>query len=153
MLERDDYLPFGEEWPPRPDQAHIGFGGMEKDPETGNGSWMALNYVGARSLETSTGRFTSVDPFVDAKLAIVEPQAWNRYSYVTNNGLKFVDPDGRRKLDAVMLQFYSAVFGVSFRMVDTRSGAVGSGAWRRRLPPVVPRRGRAARGVHPRGWQ
>jgi RHS repeat-associated protein len=95
VLERHDYLPFGEEWPPRPDEAHIGFGGKEKDQETGSGSWMALNYLGARHLHSAIGRFTSVDPVSDASRNLADPQSWNRYIYVRNNPLRLVDPDGR----------------------------------------------------------
>jgi RHS repeat-associated protein len=96
VQERHDYLPFGEEWPPRPDEAHIGFGGKEKDEETGNNStWMALNYFGARSLEASIGRFSSPDPVNAPPRALGTPQRWNQYSYVENNPLRYVDPDGR----------------------------------------------------------
>jgi RHS repeat-associated protein len=95
VVERHDYLPFGEEWPPRPDQAHIGFGGKERDQETGSGSWMALNYFGARSLESSIGRFNSPDPVNAPTRALTIPQRWNQYSYVENNPLRYVDPDGR----------------------------------------------------------
>lgn len=41
------------------------------------------------------GRFLSVDPVLDIKKNLSEPQMWNRYAYVTNNPLKFTDPDGR----------------------------------------------------------
>jgi RHS repeat-associated protein len=95
VVERHDYLPFGEEWPPRPDQAHIGFGGKEKDQETGSGSWAALNYFGARSLQNAAGRFASADPVVNTKKNTVNPQRWNRYAYSLNNPLTVVDPDGR----------------------------------------------------------
>jgi hypothetical protein len=31
---------------------------------------------------------------MDVKESLVEPQLWNRYSYVTNNPLRYTDPDG-----------------------------------------------------------
>ena len=39
------------------------------------------------------GRFLSVDPVVDPR-ALRRPQAWNRYSYVLNNPLRYTDPTG-----------------------------------------------------------
>src|SRR5207253_5966080 len=32
------------------------------------------------------------------KEALHEPQMWNRYAYVTNNPLKYIDPNGRERL-------------------------------------------------------
>ena len=55
VLERRDFLPFGEELAPPPNAQPLGFGGKERDTETGNGSWMALNYFGARHLHTASG--------------------------------------------------------------------------------------------------
>jgi RHS repeat-associated protein len=95
---RHDYLPFGEEV-----SAGVGgrttgqgyvvdnvaqkFGGKIQDSETG------LDYFGVRYYGSTLGRFISVDPgpFVPA-----DPQSWNRYGYVQNNPLKFIDPDGRK---------------------------------------------------------
>jgi RHS repeat-associated protein len=54
-----------------------GFTGKEKD-ESG------LHYFGARYYDSDLGKFTSVDP-----VASNEP-----YSYVSNNPMMFVDPDG-----------------------------------------------------------
>ncbi|HEX2060441.1 MAG TPA: RHS repeat-associated core domain-containing protein [Thermoanaerobaculia bacterium] len=54
-----------------------------------------LDYMHARYYEPMLGRFLSVDPVLDIKLALHEPQLRNRYSYVTNNPLTFTDPDGR----------------------------------------------------------
>jgi len=41
------------------------------------------------------GRFLSVDPHLDIKKNLPEPRRWNRYAYVTNNPLRYTDPDGR----------------------------------------------------------
>jgi RHS repeat-associated protein len=57
----------------------------ERDAETG------LDYFGARYYSGAQGRFTSVDPGL---FTIADPQSWNRYSYVQNNPLNFVDPKG-----------------------------------------------------------
>ena len=39
------------------------------------------------------GRFTSPDPLM-ASATVANPQTWNRYGYVVNNPLKFIDPSG-----------------------------------------------------------
>src|SRR6267154_3745923 len=60
----------------------------ERDNETG------LDYFGARYFASTQGRFTSVDP-IGVKLArMIDPQQLNRYSFVRNNPLKYVDADG-----------------------------------------------------------
>ena len=89
LLQNRDYLPFGEPWPSTPPFERRGFAGMEKDAET------TLNYVGARYYTSGSGRFTSVDPVLDVNSAVDDPQRWNRYSYVANRPLKFIDRDGR----------------------------------------------------------
>jgi RHS repeat-associated protein len=89
VLQRYDYLPFGEPWPATPVQSETQrFGGHEFDTET------QLNYFGARHQLPQTGRFTQADqPGLDQTL--FDPQSWNLYAYVRNNPLKFIDPDGR----------------------------------------------------------
>ena len=80
--------------------------GKERDAETG------LDYFGARYLSSAQGRFTSPDEFKGGGLFdpltgksaekigplpyadISDPQTLNKYAYVRNNPLKFVDPDG-----------------------------------------------------------
>jgi hypothetical protein len=39
--------------------------------------------------------FLSVDPVLDLKRTLPEPQRWNRYTYVVNNPINRIDPDGR----------------------------------------------------------
>jgi RHS repeat-associated protein len=50
-----------------------------------------LMYYGARYYDSSLGRFLSADTIVPQA---GNPQALNRYSYVNNNPLKYVDPSG-----------------------------------------------------------
>ena len=64
-----------------------GFTGYEEDGETG------LDYAQARYLSPAQGRFASPDPLL-ASGRTTRPQSWNRYTYVLNNPLKFVDPNG-----------------------------------------------------------
>ena len=92
VLERHDYLPFGEEWqpaPPRPEGQPLRFTGKERDGETG------LDYFGARYYGPRTARFTTVDPVMNLSLNPADPQRWNRYAYVLGNPLRNVDPDGK----------------------------------------------------------
>ena len=73
------------------------FTGYERDDETG------LDFAQARYFASFQGRFTSPDPFNpvvdidnedDFEEYLSQPQNWNRYTYVWNNPLKYVDPYG-----------------------------------------------------------
>jgi RHS repeat-associated protein len=104
-VKRHDYLPFGEELfggpanQPGPGgrtttQGYSGGDGVrqqftlkERDIETG------LDYFGARYFASVQGRFSSPDPLL-ASGNVRSPQSWNRYSYVGNNPLAYIDPDG-----------------------------------------------------------
>lgn len=46
-----------------------------------------------RSMSAAQGRFSSSDPLLASGRA-ENPQSWNRYAYVGNNPLRFVDPTG-----------------------------------------------------------
>jgi RHS repeat-associated protein len=61
--------------------------GKERDAETG------LDYFLARYYSGPQGRFTSPDPTM-LSVNTLNPQTWNRYSYVLNNPLRYVDPLG-----------------------------------------------------------
>jgi RHS repeat-associated protein len=98
-VKRHDYLPFGEELftPAASRTAALGyasgddvrqqFTGKERDKETG------LDYFVNRYYSSIQGRFASMDPTLLSAHG-ANPQSWNRYSYVTNRPLGFVDPLG-----------------------------------------------------------
>ena len=54
-----------------------------------------LYYYGARYYDAGIGRFISADTIVQS---FSNPQTLNRYSYVTNNPLKYTDPTGHVKV-------------------------------------------------------
>ncbi len=104
VMERHDYLPFGEELyagtgvrttglryltTSDPLSVRQRFTGKERDSETN------LDYFGARYFSGAQGRFTSADPTFMTKARIGDPQQWNLYAYTRNNPLKYIDPDGR----------------------------------------------------------
>ncbi len=87
VTQRYDYQVFGEE-------ASAGgqprkYAGKERDPETG------YDYFGGRYYANRLGRFTTVDPLYTIDENLVDPQRWNRYTYVRNNPYEYTDPDGR----------------------------------------------------------
>ena len=110
-----DYLPFGEQMTQgmgtrgscyaSSTEPRVKFTGKERNAESG------LNYVFARYYSAAQGRFTSpdefqggiVDPFTEQQVGapgplpyadITDPQTLNKYAYVRNNPLRYVDPDG-----------------------------------------------------------
>jgi len=90
-ISRHTYYPFGQEATSSgQDTERAKFTGHERDDAN-------LDYMHARYYLPYTGRFLSVDPVIDVKKALVEPQRWNRYAYVTNNPLRYTDPDGKER--------------------------------------------------------
>jgi RHS repeat-associated protein len=97
VLQRFDYLPFGEELLTSSRTTALKYGiasavnqrftGQMRDGETN------LDYFNARYLSPHQGRFMSVDPG-NAGASTGDPQSWNAYSYTINNPLLYVDPDG-----------------------------------------------------------
>lgn len=98
-VSRHDYLPFGEDVPENFRTGIPGYGTgdnvrqkftlKERDNETG------LDYFLARYYSSPQGRFTSPDPLSHPAAGHeLIPQSWNLYTYVLNNPLKLVDPDG-----------------------------------------------------------
>ncbi len=88
IKSESDYYPWGGELQfVNSDSNHFKFTGKERDTETG------LDYFGARYNGSSLGRFTSPDPSMGS-VRLENPQTWNRYTYVLNNPLRFVDPTG-----------------------------------------------------------
>jgi RHS repeat-associated protein len=73
------------------------FTGHERDyapPGESPASTAYLDYMHARYYDPRVARFLSLDTVIDAKAALVQPQSWNRYQYVRNNPLRFLDPTG-----------------------------------------------------------
>lgn len=64
------------------------FSGKERDSESG------LYNFGARYDSSSMGRFMSADPLGGR---LMDPQTLNKYGYVANNPLNFIDPTGLYK--------------------------------------------------------
>ena len=86
LVEATEYLPYGQEQSqPGLQATQYRFTDQELDPSTG-----LYNYD-ARLYDPVVGRFISADSIVPNWY---DPQLLNRYSYVRNNPLKYVDPDG-----------------------------------------------------------
>ena len=59
--------------------------------QTQLGLWMGMNHMNGRVQDAITGRFLSADPTIPD---LTNTQSYNRYSYVNNNPLTFIDPTG-----------------------------------------------------------
>lgn len=99
VVARKDYAPFGEEISGGIGQrASVpGYSGLdetrqqyaqtERDRETG------LDHTWWRKYDSAAGRWTSPDPY-NGSMTVSDPQSLNRYSYVQNDPVNFVDPTG-----------------------------------------------------------
>lgn len=123
VKERYDYLPFGEQIDSNHGSrslvtGYVGSDGTrqkftqkERDIESG------LDYFGQRYYSSAQGRFTSTDsydPALSRQVAanrdeaeeefrkyLMQSQHWNRYPYVINNPLRYLDPNGEQELEAI----------------------------------------------------
>ena len=83
------YFPFGAEaTATNQDDEQLKFTGHERDANS-------LDYMHARYYMVNWGRFASVDPYLDVERTKLQPQVWNRYTYVANNPVNHTDPSGR----------------------------------------------------------
>jgi RHS repeat-associated protein len=57
-----------------------------------------MDYMLARYYEAGLGRFLSADPGNKVRGNLRTPQRWNLYTYVRNNPLVLIDPDGREEI-------------------------------------------------------
>jgi RHS repeat-associated protein len=100
-ISSHDYYPFGDEYSPVSQETAAGFDreepmkftGHERDFAGGMGGedGHAIDDMHARYYGPSWGRFLSVDPIGGNQ---DRPQSWNRYCYVANRPLGYVDPTG-----------------------------------------------------------
>lgn len=56
-----------------------------------------------RNAQEDEGRFTSTDPAAIKLKHMIDPQDLNRYSYVANNPLAYIDPNGADKIKITVL--------------------------------------------------
>jgi RHS repeat-associated protein len=90
-----------------------------------------LMYFNARYYNPLIGRFVSADTIVPQ---LENPQAWNRYSYVVNNSLKYTDPSGHCFIFCVFLIGASigamgGAVGYTAHVVTTGSGWDPNAYW------------------------
>jgi RHS repeat-associated protein len=87
-VARFTYYPFGRDVPEQPliDTGDLKFTGHERDSAT-------RDYMHARYYSVVAGRFLSVDPLATNAVAR-RPDGWNRYAYVMDSPLIYVDPTG-----------------------------------------------------------
>lgn len=102
--------------------------GHEYDADPNGNDPYDLNYMHARYELGRKGRFLSVDPTLNLKRALREPQNWNRYSYVMNNPLRYTDPDGRDHYQEPGLTVPTSQWGTALAM-DENTPAVVQGAF------------------------
>jgi len=89
VIARMDYGPFGE--PVGGSKAgDFGFAGHRGEPGTG------LVFMGSRIYDPILARFLAPDPLIPSPILT---QALNRYAYVYNDPLSFVDPSGNEPID------------------------------------------------------
>lgn len=94
VLARREYRPYGTTSQEQGSSSvpHQ-FTGQRFDPSTN------LHYYNGRYYDSDLGRFTQPDPYVQAP---ADPQFLNRYSYVRNNPVNYVDPSGNFAFLAVL---------------------------------------------------
>lgn len=90
VIGRMAHLPFGEDFAESGSLEKHHLTSYERDTESG------LDYAISRSHSSSVGRFQQADPYKPSGY-MVDPQSWNRYAYVGNDPINFIDLKGLLK--------------------------------------------------------
>ncbi|MDK2948412.1 MAG: hypothetical protein PWQ63_1572, partial [Methanolobus sp.] len=102
-VERTEYYPYGEVQSGGLEK--YGFTGQENDADTG------LMYYGARYYSPGYRVFVQPDMMLPD---VYNPQALNRYSYVQDNPVKYIDPTGHHPVVAAVILAGAVGGGISF---------------------------------------
>jgi RHS repeat-associated protein len=121
VIGQQGHYPFGEAWYSSNTTTNWVFTSYERDAgESG------LDYAVARFYNNRTGSFCSVDP-LDGWPG--DPLSWNRYPYVENDPINFIDPGGQgffawiiKILIAIVTAFDTLIFPPSALVVPTFGG-------------------------------
>jgi RHS repeat-associated protein len=112
--EEDTYYAFGETSSLGSSKNDYKYTGKELDLDSG------LYYYGARYYTPEFGRFTQPDP---TRGKLEDPTSLNRYSYVKNNPLKYVDPTGNKEISAQKVVIYN-INGQTVKTIDNPAPVV-----------------------------
>ncbi len=82
------YAPYGEDYAKTGATWDLSFTGQTQDELSAMYDFLYRNY------SPITGRWFSPDPAGLAAVSPADPQTWNRYAYVRNNPLAYIDPTG-----------------------------------------------------------
>ncbi|MFL6193889.1 MAG: RHS repeat-associated core domain-containing protein, partial [Thermoanaerobaculia bacterium] len=97
------YYPYGEEATPFDATVdRMQLTGHERDTNSlagANPLGDDLDYMHARFYNPLPGRFLAVDRL---RGNVLDPQSWNRYSYVSGNPVGYADPDGLGRIGAIV---------------------------------------------------
>lgn len=98
VTERHDYKPFGEDVGAGVGLRTTGQGYSASNPirqqyALTDKDSTGLNHTWFRESDSSAGRWTSPDPYLGS-MNIADPQSTNRYAYVENDPVNFIDPSG-----------------------------------------------------------
>jgi RHS repeat-associated protein len=89
ILQDTAYAPFGEPYSELSGgNGEISFTGQNKDT-----AWLNYDFL-YREQDPRAGRWISPDPAGLSAADPTNPQTWNRYAYVLNNPLRYIDPLG-----------------------------------------------------------
>jgi RHS repeat-associated protein len=83
-----------------------------------NEAGLGLMDYGARFYDPTLGRFVSADTIVPEP---ANPQDWNRFAYVSNNPLKYVDPSGHCKIGEYSEYCYNSCVAEGMAEEDCRA--------------------------------
>jgi len=113
VVTASDYYPGGMQMPGRKysngSSYRYGFNGKENDNDV-KGEGNSLDF-GARIYDPRIGRWLSVDPMI-ARMPGV-----GSYTYVNNNPIRYIDPDGKFLLDVHQRIVQAALSGLSFELI------------------------------------